>query len=303
MTDVSADGRISAGCAGIWNDTHVKAWKRITDFVHGHSSAKIGLQIAHAGRKGATKRMWEGSDQPLDEGGWPLIAASAIPYRPHSQVPRAMIAEDLARVKADFVRSTELAIVAGFDLLELHAAHGYLLASFLSPLTNQRQDQYGGTLENRLRYPLEIFDAVRKTWPADKPMSVRISATDWAKNGNTIEDGLAIARAFYAAGADIIDVSSGQTDPASKPVYGRLFQTPFAERIRLETKRPVMTVGNITSYADVNSILAAGRADLCVLARAHLYDPYWTRHAAFEQGYPLPWPKQYPLDRYNFRFK
>lgn len=303
MTDVAADGRITPGCAGMYREEHVGAWRRITDFVH-RTPAKIGIQLAHAGRKGSTKVMWEGIDQPLDDGNWPLLAASALPWAPGSQTPKAMDRADMDRVKADFVRSTEMAAEAGFDLIELHGAHGYLLATFLSPLTNHREDEYGGSLENRLRYPLEILTAIRAVWPDDKPISVRVSATDWAPGGTTAEDAVQMARALVAAGADIIDVSTGQTVRGARPSYGRLYQTPFAERIRLETGIPVMTVGGISSYADVNSILAAGRADLCVLARAHLYDPYWTRHAANEQGYDLPWPDQYsPMARYNFRFK
>jgi anthraniloyl-CoA monooxygenase len=303
MTDVSADGRISPGCAGMYQPEHVPAWRRVVDFVHEHSYAKIGLQLAHAGRKGSTKRMWEGIDEPLDDGNWPLIAASAIPWFEHSQVPKPMDRGDMDRVRDDFVRSAKMAEEAGFDMLELHFAHGYLLASFLSPLTNQRDDEYGGSLENRLRFPLEVFDAVRAVWPEDKPMSVRISATDWAEGGNDGADAVEIARALKEHGCDIIDVSAGQTDTRSKPVYGRLFQTPFSDRIRLELGMPTMTVGNVSSYTDVNSILAAGRADLCVLARAHLYDPYWTRHAAYEQGYALPWPDPYvAMNHYKPRF-
>lgn len=304
MTDVSADGRISPGCAGLYRPEHVAAWRRITDFVHRYSPAKIGLQLAHAGRKGSTKRPWEGEDVPLEAGGWPLIAASALAYTPGSPVPKAMDEADLARVKADFVRAAELAEEAGFDLLELHLAHGYLLASFLSPLTNRRTDAYGGSREGRMRYPLEVFRAVRAVWPGHKPMSARISATDWAPGGATVEDAVALAHALRDAGVDVVDVSSGQTDPASRPVYGRLYQTPFAERVKQDTGLLVMTVGNISSYEDANSIIAAGRADLCVLARAHLYDPYWTRHAAQELGYAMEWPDQYKsLTRYTPRLK
>jgi len=304
MTDISADARISPGCAGIYTDDHVAAWTRIVDFVHGQSEAKIGIQLGHAGRKGATKVMWEGIDQPLESGAWPILAPSALPYYPHSQVPKAMDRGDMDRVKADFVRATERAEAAGFDLLELHMAHGYLLASFLSPLTNQRDDEYGGAIEDRLRYPLEVLDAVRAAWPAHKPLSVRISATDWKEGGNTGDDAVAIAKALKAHDVDIVDVSAGQTVPDDDPQYGRLYQTPFADRIRLEAGIPTMTVGNVSSYEDVNSILAAGRADLCVLARAHLWDPYWTRHAAYELGYPTPWPNQYsPMNRYTPRFK
>src|SRR5438874_4800603 len=293
MTDVSREGRISPGCAGMYKPEHVTAWKRIVDFVHGHSPAKIGLQLAHAGRKGSTRRLWEGIDEPLPSGNWALVSASPLPYFPHSQVPRAMERRDMEAVRDDFARAARMAEEAGFDLLELHFAHGYLLASFLSPLTNRRADAYGGSLVNRARFPLEVFDAVRAVWPAARPMSVRISATDWAEGGMTPADAVEVARLLKAHGCDIVDVSAGQTVPEQKPVYGRLFQTPFADRIRHEADIPTMTVGNVASYADVNSIIAAGRADLCVLARAHLYDPYWTRHAAYEQGYDLPWPDQY----------
>ncbi len=300
MTNVSADGRISPGCAGMYRPEHVEAWRRITAFVHQHSAAKIALQLAHAGRKGATKRAWEGADQPLEEGGWPLIAASALPYLPHSQVPKAMDRADMDRVRDDFVRAAGMAEAAGFDMLELHMAHGYLLASFLSPLTNRREDAYGGPLEHRLRFPLEVLRAVRERWPEALPISVRISATDWKDGGNTGNEAVAIARALVAAGADIIDVSAGQTVPDASPVYGRLFQTPFSDQVRLEAGVPTMTVGNVSSYGDVNSVLTAGRADLCVLARAHLYDPYWTRHAAEDQGQQgqaLPWPPPYSVMR------
>lgn len=304
MTDVSADGRISPGCAGMYQPEHVEAWQRIVRFVHESSAAKIGIQLGHAGRKGATNLMWEGMDEPLAKDAWPIMSASALPYLPHGQVPREMTAADMEVVKADFVQATEKSDAAGFDLLELHFAHGYLLASFLSPLTNQRTDSYGGSIENRARFPLEVFDAVRRAWPDHKPMSVRISAADWAPGGLSIDDLLALARLLQSAGCDIIDVSSGQTVADQKPSYGRLYQTPFSERIRLETGIPTMTVGSISSYADVNSILAAGRADLCVLARAHLYDPYWSRHAAAAQGQPAGWPPQYAsLDHYNFRFE
>ena len=304
MTDVSADGRITPGCAGIYTSEHVSAWRRITDFCHRYTPAKIGLQLGHAGRKGATRVMWEGMDRPLADGGWPLLSASAIPYFPDSAVPRAMTRDDMDRVLADFVRSTELAVEAGFDWLELHMAHGYLLASFISPLTNHRQDEYGGPITNRLRFPLEVLDAVRAAWPAARPMSVRVSAHDWAEGGLTLEDLLEVARQLQRHDCDIIDVSTGQTCADSKPTYGRLFQTPFAELVRLETGMPTMTVGGISSYSDVNSILAAGRADLCVIARGHLYDPYWTRHAAAEQGVDMRWPDPYsPMQRYNFRFK
>ena len=304
MTDVSRDGRITPGCAGMYKDEHVAAWKRVTEFVHRHSHARIGMQLAHAGRKGSTRLMWEGIDEPLDEGNWPLLSASALPYLPHSQVPKAMDRSDMDAVKADFVAAAERAIEAGFDMLELHMAHGYLLASFLSPLTNRRDDEYGGTIDHRLRYPLEVFDAVRAVWPDEKPISVRISACDWKDGGNDAAEAVAIATALQAHGCDIVDVSTGQTVSGDHPRYGRLWQTPYADLIRHEVGMPTMTVGGISSYADVNSILAAGRADLCVIARAHLYDPYWTRHAAAELGHDLPWPNQYaPMNRYTFRFK
>ena len=293
MTDVSREGRISPGCTGMYKPEHLAAWKRIVDFVHAASPARIALQLAHAGRKGSTRRLWEGIDEPLADGNWPLISASALPYHPHSQVPKAMNRRDMDEVRDQFVRAARMAEQAGFDMLELHAAHGYLLASFISPLTNIRTDEYGGSLENRARYPLEIFDAVRAVWPRPRPMSVKISATDWAEGGLGLEDAVSLAQRLREHGCDIVTVSTGQTVPDQKPVYGRLYQTPFSDRIRYEAGIPTMTVGGIAAYDDVNSILAAGRADLCVLARGHLYDPYWTRHAAYEQGWDLPWPDQY----------
>ncbi len=303
MTDVERDGRISPGCAGMYKPEHVAAWRRIVDFVHGQTPAKIGLQLGHAGPKGATRRGWEGDNVPLAEGGWPLLAPSAIPWSPTNPVPRAMDRADMERVRDAFVRATAMAEEAGFDLVELHAAHGYLLSAFITPVTNRRNDDYGGPLENRLRFPLEVFAAMRAAWPAHKPMSVRISATDWLpggaevspeERGVTPEEAVAIARAFAAAGADVIDVSAGQTSTRAAPVYGRMFQTPFADRIRNETGIATMAVGNIYEVDHVNSILAAGRADLCCLARTHLADPYWTLRAAAEQGYAeQPWPPQY----------
>jgi anthraniloyl-CoA monooxygenase len=304
MTDVSREGRISPGCAGMYLPAHVAGWQRIVEFVHQESQAKIGVQLSHAGRKGSTRVLWEGEDEPLPEGNWPLIAPSPIPYRPHNQTPRAMTRVDMDQVAADFVRATAMAAAAGFDLLELHLAHGYLLASFISPLTNRRTDEYGGSLDNRMRYPLEIVTRVRADWPQAKPLSVRISAVDWAPGGMEAEDAVEVARMVVAAGADIVDVSAGQTVPEGKPVYGRQFQTPFSDRIRHEARVPTMTVGNISSAADVNTILAAGRADLVVLARAHLWDPYWTRHAAADLGHALPWPPAYAtLNRYTPRLR
>jgi anthraniloyl-CoA monooxygenase len=303
MTDVSAEARISPGCTGLYKPEHVAAWKRIVDFVHGQTSAKIAIQLGHAGRKGSTRLSWEGDNQPLPHGNWPVMAPSPLPYYPHSPVPREMTRSDMDAVRADFVRATRFATEAGFDLLEIHMAHGYLLASFISPLTNQRADEYGGPLENRMRFPLEIFDAVRAAWPPSKPMSVRISAVDWYPSGMEPADAVEVARLLQAHGCDVVDVSAGQTVPDQRPVYGRLFQTPFADRIRHEVGIATMAVGNISSYADVNTILAAGRADLCLLARAHLWDPYWTRHAAYELGYPLRWPDPYEsLNSYRPRF-
>lgn len=304
MTDVSPEGRITYGCVGMYEPQHVEDWRRIVDFVHRHSYAKIGMQLAHAGRKGATKLSWEGSDEPLEEGAWPLLAPSPLPYRPHSQVPRAMDRADMDKVVADFVRAARWAEEAGFDLLEIHVAHGYLLSTFVSPLTNRRTDEYGGSLENRMRFPLEVFDAVRAAWPEHKPISVRISATDWAPGGIAPEDSVEVARMLKEHGCDLVDVSAGQVVADAQPVYGRLFQTPFADRIRHEVGIPTMAVGAISSYSDVNTILAAGRADLCAIARMHLWDPYWTRHAAYELGYPLPWPPAYHvLDRYKPRWQ
>lgn len=295
MTCVAADGRISPGCTGIWNEAQQKEWQRIVGFVHANSPAKMGMQIGHAGRKGSTQLAWEGIDQPLASGNWPLIAASPLPYVDGvSQVPRAMNRADMDQVKADFVAATKRADAAGFDMVEFHAAHGYLMSSFISPLTNQRNDEYGGSLENRCRYPLEVFNAMRAVWPTGKPMSVRISAHDWVPGGLTPNDASEVARLFKGAGADIIHVSSGQVSKEEKPVYGRMFQVPFSDKIRNEVHVPTITVGNIFEADHVNTIIAAGRADLCALARPHLADPAWTLHAAAEQGYSnIAWPKQY----------
>jgi anthraniloyl-CoA monooxygenase len=305
MTDVSRDARISCGCAGLYKPAHAAAWKRVTGFVHRDTNAAIGIQLGHAGRKGSTKKLWEGDNEPLAEGGWPIVSASPIPYFPdRSPVPREMTRADMDATIADYVHATRLAIEAGFDLVEIHMAHGYLLASFISPLTNTRRDDYGGAIGNRMRFPLEVFDACRAAWPADKPMSVRISAVDWMPGGMGPEDAVEVARLLKAHGCDVVDVSAGQTVPEQRPAYGRLFQTPFADRIRLDVGIATMAIGNISSYMDVNTIIAAGRADLCVLARAHLFDPYWTRHAAWMLGYPLPWPDPYKsVERYNPRFE
>ena len=295
MTCVSPDARITPGCPGLYNEAQRDAWKRIVDFVHAQSDARIALQLGHAGAKGSTRLAWEGIDQPLDDGNWPLISASPQQYLDGvSQWSRAMTRDDMDRVKADFVRSTRWAAEAGFDWLELHCAHGYLLSSFISPLTNQRTDDYGGSLANRLRYPLEVFAAVREVWPQHLPMSVRISAHDWVEGGITPDDAIEIARAFKAAGADLIDCSSGQVSKKEKPVYGRMFQTPFADRIRNEAGIATMAVGAISEADHVNSIIAAGRADLCAVARPHLANPAWTLMEAAKIGYlDLEWPRQY----------
>jgi len=294
MTDVSKDGRITPGCAGIYDAGHAVAWKRIIDFVHKWSEAKIGLQLGHAGRKGSTKLMWEGIDRPLDKDNWPILAPSALPYYPESQTPKAMDRADMDAVKADFVRATGLAQEAGFDMLEVHLAHGYLLGSFISPMTNKRTDEYGGAIENRMRFPLEIFDAVRAAWPASKPLSVRVSAIDWHPEGQTIEDSITLARALKERGVDVIDVSTGHSDTSEVADYDRCYQVPFSERIRLATGVPTMTVGGISRHGEINAILASGEADLVVLARPHLYDPYFTLHAAAEQQhYDTHWPDQY----------
>ncbi len=300
MTAPSADGRITPGCPGLWNEAQTQDFARLTDWVHTHSDAKIGLQIGHAGPKGSTCRPWQGAgmDEALPAGeaeaNWPLIAASAQPYLPHGQVPRAMTRADMDRVLDDFVAATRRAAQAGFDWLELHCAHGYLLSSFISPLTNHRDDDYGGTLDKRLRYPLEVFAAVRAAWPEHLPMSVRISAHDWVEGGITPADAVEIARAFKAAGADMIDCSSGQVSAQQKPSYGRMYQTPFADRIRQEAGIATIAVGAISEADHVNSILAAGRADLCAVARPHLANPAWTLTEAARIGYTaLAWPRPY----------
>ena len=297
MVCVSADGRITPGCAGMYAPEHEAAWRRITSFVHGQSGAKIGLQLGHSGRKGSTRLMWDGIDLPLDEGNWEVCGPSPLPYKAGvNQVPRELSLGEMAEIKAQFVAATQAAVRSGFDLLELHCAHGYLLSSFISPVANQRTDSYGGDLAGRLRYPLEVFAAMRAQWPDDRPMTVRISASDWVPGGITGPEAVAIARAFKAAGADAIDVSTGQVTPDEQPAFGRSYQTPFADAIRNQAGIATVAVGVISSYDDVNSIILAGRADLCALGRAHLYDPNWTLHAAADQGYTgpaAPWPVQW----------
>jgi anthraniloyl-CoA monooxygenase len=294
MTCVSPEARISLGCTGMYRPEHVDAWRRVTDAVHQWSPAHACLQLGHSGSKGATKLMWEGNEEPLDEGAWETIAPSPIPFRDGMRPPRAMTRDDMDSVRDAFVRATRMGVEAGFDMVELHCAHGYLLSSFITPLTNRRTDDYGGSLDKRLRFPIEVFRAMRAAWPAERPMSVRISATDWVEGGIDGAASVEIARAFSAAGADIVHVSAGQTSPHARPVYGRLFQTPFSDRIRNEAGVPTIAVGNITEADQVNAIIAAGRADLCALARPHLTDPQWTLHAAAALGYAEQWwPVQY----------
>jgi len=300
MTDVAARARITPGCTGLWNDTQAKAWRRITDFVHGNSKAKIAVQLGHAGRKGATTLPWAGGyDRPLPKGeDWEIIAPSPLPYYPDSQVPREMTRADMEAVRDDFVAATKLAVDAGFDMIEVHFAHGYLLSTFISPLTNRRTDDYGGGLDNRMRFPLEVFDAVRAAWPAERPISVRISAVDWVPDGLSLQDSIEIAKMLKGHGCDLVDVSAGQTTTEAKPQYGRMFQTPFADAIRQEAGIATIAVGAITSADQINTIVASGRADLCALARPHLADPYFTLHAAADYDWRgVTWPKQYEAGR------
>ncbi len=298
MACVSPEGRITLGCTGMYDDEHVEHWKRVVEFVHTWSPAKICLQVGHSGRKGSTRLPWDGTDIPIGPGGWETAGPSAISYAPHLPVPREMTRADMDRVRDAFVASARMGLEAGFDMLELHAAHGYLLSSFLTPVSNHRRDEYGGSLENRLRFPVEVFSAMRGAWPVERPMSVRISATDWVADGVTAQESVAIARAFGDAGADIIHVSTGQTTMDAQPVYGRLYQTPYSDRIRNEAGVPTITVGSVTEADQVNGIIAAGRADLVAIGRPHLSDPHWTLHAAASLGYAdMHWPRQYHLGR------
>ena len=299
MTAVAPDARMTPGCPGLWNDEQVAAWKRVTDFVHGHSDARIGVQLGHAGRRGSTQVGWDAPDQPLPEGNWPLISASALAYLPgHSQTPREATLDDLARIRDEFVAATHRAAAAGFDWLELQAGHGFLLSSFISPLTNQRTDTYGGTLENRLRFPLEVLAAVREAWPKHLPISVRISCTDWAPGGTTVDEAVEIAKQLHQGGADFADVSSGEVTPDQKPVYGRLYQTPFADRIRNEANVPTIAVGAITDADQVNGIVASGRADLCALSRPHLADAAWVLRESAKLGWhDVAWPRAYQFGK------
>ncbi len=295
MTCVSPEARITPYCPGLWNEEQMQAWKGIVNAVHTQSDAKIGIQLGHAGRKGSTKAAWDGIDMPLEADNWPLVSASPLPYLPDiSQVPQELDRAGMQQITEQFVQATRRAAEAGFDVLELHCAHGYLLSCFISPLANQRSDEYGGTLENRLRYPLEVFAAIRAVWPEDKPLNVRISASDWVEGGITADDAALIARAFKAAGADLIDCSSGQVSPDQKPVYGRMYQTPFADEIRNQEGIATMAVGAITEADQVNSIIASGRADLCAIGRPHLANPAWTLSETAKIGYTqVHWPKQY----------
>jgi anthraniloyl-CoA monooxygenase len=299
MTAVSADARITPGCPGLYRPEHQGAWARVVDYVHQHSTAAIGMQLGHAGPKGSTRPMWEGIDMPLDRGNWPLLGPSELQYMEGvSQWTRAATAADLQRIRDDFVRSARMAAAAGFDWLELHCAHGYLLSAFISPLTNTRKDSYGGSLENRCRFPLEVLDAVRAAWPDERPISVRISAHDWVDGGTTPDIAVRIARLFAAAGADLIDCSSGQVSKREAPRYGRLFQVPFADRIRNEAGIATIAVGAIETAEQANTIIAAGRADLVAIGRPHLANPAWALHEAARLGVRVPdWPRQYDAGR------
>jgi anthraniloyl-CoA monooxygenase len=299
MTCVSPEGRISPGCTGMYRPEHEAAWRRIVDFVHRETEAKIALQLGHSGPKGSTQLGWEEMDAPLQDGNWEAMGPSRVAWSPRNQVPREMTRTDMDQVRDQYVRAAEMAVRAGFDMLELHYAHGYLMSAFITPLTNRRSDVYGGPLQNRMRFPLEVYRAVRAVWPEAKPISVRISAHDWVgSRGITAADAVDIARMLQREGVDIIDVSAGQTSIEARPVYGRMFQTPFSDRIRNEVGIATMAVGNITEPDHVNSILMAGRADLVCLARAHLADPYWTLHAAARLGYAgAAWPKPYLAGR------
>ncbi|WP_068422864.1 bifunctional salicylyl-CoA 5-hydroxylase/oxidoreductase [Janibacter terrae] len=301
MVCVSPEGRITPGCTGLWSDAQAARWRRITDFVHAETPTKVGLQLGHSGAKGSTKLMWEGIDEPLDVGNWDVVAASPLAYDPdRNQVPRELDRAGMDEIRQQFVSAARRGAEAGFDLLELHCAHGYLLSGFLSPYTNRRTDEYGGDVHGRLRFPLEVFTAMRETWPEDRPMTVRISATDWVEGGISTEDTIAVAEAFSAAGAAAIDVSTGQVTSAEKPAFGRSYQTPYADAIRNRVDIPTIAVGVISSWDDVNSLVLAGRTDLCAIGRAHLYDPSWTLHAAVEQDYDGPgasWPDPWRAGR------
>jgi anthraniloyl-CoA monooxygenase len=295
MTSVAEDARITPGCPGIYTREQVAAWRRICDFVHRNSEAKFCLQLGHAGRKGSTRLGWEGMDLPLPDGNWPVVSASPVKYKAEGHLPTQISRAEIDVARQAFVDAARNAEIAGFDMIELHFAHGYLLSSFISPLLNQRHDEYGGSLANRMKFPLEVFDAVRDVWPADKPMSVRISATDWVPGrGLEVDDAIEIAKMLKSRGLDILDVSAGQTTSDARPVYGRMFQTPFSDAIRSEVEIPTITVGNITTADQVNTIVASGRADLVALARPHLTNPHFTLAASAYYGFEgQVWPNPY----------
>lgn len=297
MTQISPEGRISFGDAGIWDDKHTEAWARVVDFVHQNTDARIGMQLGHAGRKGNDPLTWERGTRLADELRWEMVAPSAIPFGPESDTPREMNQADIAKVREDFAAGAKRADEAGFDIIELHAGHGYLLSSFISPLSNRRTDAYGGEIENRMKLPLEVFEAVRAVWPEDKPISARISAIDWVEGGNEIEDGVKVGQMFKDAGLDILDVSSGNVTSVRRPAVEGLFQTPFSEEIRSKTGIPTITVGNIATAQQANEVIELGRADICAIGKGHLYDPFWTHHAARALGHEEAWPKQYPAAR------
>jgi anthraniloyl-CoA monooxygenase len=293
MTNIHPNGRISPSCAGMYKPEHATAWKRVVDFVHDQSEAKIAVQLAHAGRKGAVPRAWERGSGTLGDEAWEIIAPSAVPFGPGSATPREMTVAEIADMVERFAQGARWAEEAGFDMIEFHMGHGYLLSSFMSPLANRREDAYGGDFSRRMRFPLEVVEAVRAVWPDDKPLSARISAIDWEEGGNRIEDGIAMARRLYDAGIDIVDVSTGAVTAEGRPNPVGLFQTPYSEAIREATGKPTMTVGNIRTAKDANGVIEGGRADLCAMAKWELYDPYFPRHAAVELGYEMPWPNQY----------
>ena len=294
MTQISPEGRISLGDAGIWDDKHIEPWKRVVDFVHDHTDAKIAMQLGHAGRKGCDPLTWERGTPLAKELHWEMVAPSAIPFGPNSNTPRAMDQADIAKVKDDFVSAAKRADQAGFDMIELHCGHGYLLSTFISPLSNQRTDSYGGDIKGRMKFPLEVFHAVRAVWPENKPISARISAIDWIEGGNEISDGIIVAELFREAGLDILDVSSGNITHVRRPDVQGLFQTPFSEEIKKHIDIPTITVGNIATATQANDVITAGRADICAIGKGHLYDPFWTHHAARALEHDEGWPKQYP---------
>ena len=300
MTDISPEGRISQGCAGMYRPEHVDAWKRVVDFVHTHSDAKIAVQLAHAGRKASCQLQWEGGAPLPEDEAWEIIAPSALPFTPESQTPREMTHEDIARLVDAFAEGARMADKAGFDMIEIHGGHGYLISSFISPLTNRRNDEYGGPLQNRMRFPMEVFRAIRDNWPEDKPISMRISAFDWEDGGTEVDDAVEIGRMMKEAGLDILDVSSGNvTSTAPRPRADGLYQTPFSDRVRNEAGIPTITVGNVGGPEQINEVIASGKADLCAMAKGQLYDPYFAHHAARALDMEdYAWPKQYAAAKF-----